>query len=141
MSITKETNPKDAIGSSRLPYSHLPWRALTGAVLAMLEGALKYRRHNYRIAGVRASVYFDACQRHVISWWEGEDQDPDSGLCHIDKAIASLLILRDGMLQGNWQDDRPPRVESFILEANEKAVRLIARVEDPQEPYTQLNIT
>ena len=64
---TKDTNPKDAIGVKKLAYSMLPWRALTGVALAMQEGALKYRRHNYRVAGVRASVYFDACLRHVGS--------------------------------------------------------------------------
>jgi len=77
--------------------------------LAMLEGALKYGRHNYRAAGVRASVYFDAAVgRHLFSWWEGQDVDAESGMHHIDKAIAGLMVLRDSMLEGNWVDDRPP---------------------------------
>ena len=72
------------------------------------EGAAKYGRHNYRAVGVRASVYYDATMRHLMRWWEGEDNDPDSGLSHVTKAIASLAVLRDATLQGKLQDDRPP---------------------------------
>ncbi|MGA0610090.1 dATP/dGTP diphosphohydrolase domain-containing protein [Caldimonas sp. KR1-144] len=106
----KDTNPKDAVGVRKAPLSALPWRVLWHVGLAMLEGALKYGRHNYRAAGTRASVYFDAIvSRHIGPWWEGEDIDPDSGKHHLDKAIAALMVLRDSMLEGNWVDDRPPR--------------------------------
>jgi len=110
----KDTNPKDAVGTRKAPLSALPIRVLWRVGLAMLEGALKYGRHNYRGVGVRASVYFDATCRHLFGWWEGEDTDVDSRLSHIDKAIACLMVLRDSMLQGNWTDDRPPRaIEDF----------------------------
>jgi hypothetical protein len=104
----KQTNPKDLVGSRKAPLSTLPFRVLWRVGLAMLEGMVKYGRHNYRIAGVRASVYFDGLMRHMGAWWEGEDIDPDSGFNHIDKAIADLMVLRDSMLEGNWTDDRPP---------------------------------
>ena len=46
---------------------------------------------------------------HVMQWWEGEDIDPESGLSHLTKAIASLVVLRDAMLQQDkFVDDRPP---------------------------------
>lgn len=106
----KQTNPKDAVGIRKAPMSALPWRVLWHVGLAMMEGALKYGRHNYRAAGVRASVYFDATvSRHIGPWWEGQDIDPDSGKHHIDKAIAALMVMRDSMLEGNFVDDRPPR--------------------------------
>lgn len=122
----KQTNPKDAIGAKKLPFSVLPWRVLCGVALAMLEGAAKYGRHNYRIAGVRASVYFDAVVgRHLTQWWEGEDIDAESGRHHIEKAIAGLMVLRDSMLQGNFVDDRPPRGNVDIAELNAEAARII----------------
>lgn len=122
----KQTNPKDIIGSRKLPFSVLPWRVLCGVALAMLEGAAKYGRHNYRAAGVRASVYFDACVgRHLTSWWEGEDIDPDSGRHHIDKAIAGLMVLRDSQLQGNFNDDRPPVGNVDMPALNAEAERII----------------
>jgi len=122
---TKDSNPKDAIGTRKSPMSALPWRVLWRVGLAMLEGACKYGRHNYRGVGVRASVYFDATQRHIGSWWEGEDIDADSSLHHIDKGIASLVVLRDSILQGNWVDDRPPRAPTDMAELNAHAAMLI----------------
>lgn len=89
--------------------------------VAMLEGATKYGRHNYRVAGVRSSVYYDAVMRHLIAWWEGEDIDPDSKLSHVTKAITSLVVLRDAMMQGMATDDRPPRSVQFYPGLNEAA--------------------
>jgi hypothetical protein len=91
----------------------------------MMEGAVKYGRHNYRAVGVRSSVYFDAAMRHLGSWWEGENIDPDSQLSHIDKAIATLFVLRDSMLQGNLVDDRPLSSGFDITEANQHAAMLL----------------
>lgn len=121
-------NPKDAVGSKKLSFAVLPWRVLHHVALAMLEGALKYGRHNYRAAGVRGSVYFDAVVgRHLSQWWEGEDIDADSGKHHIDKAIAGLMVMRDSMLQGNFVDDRPPRGKLNMPELNAEAAALIDR--------------
>jgi hypothetical protein len=125
--MTPAENPKDVIGSKKLLFSVLPWRVLIGVALAMLEGAVKYGRFNYRASGVRASVYFDATVgRHLTQWWEGEDIDADSGRHHIEKAIASLMVLRDSMLQGNFIDDRPPSGNVDMEWANGEAARIIA---------------
>lgn len=115
--------------------------------LAMLEGALKYGRHNYRTVGVRASVYYDALLRHVTQWWEGQDIDEESGLSHLVKAIACLVVLRDSQLMGNWSDDRPPRYRSdsacgetakWVKELNEKAASLIEKYPEPKAAHTHL---
>lgn len=126
----KPSNPKDAVGMRKARwFSILPLRVLVNVGIAMLEGALKYGRHNYRIAGIRASVYIDAVVcGHLMPWQEGEDIDPDSGLNHIDKAIASLMVLRDGMLEGNWEDDRAPSAKDFdklMAEAHLKVQALL----------------
>jgi hypothetical protein len=135
---TKPSNPKDAMSFKKVPFlSVLPMGVLSRAALGMLEGALKYSRHNYRIAGVRASVYVDATMRHVASFWEGEDLDPDSkvGLHHIDKAITSLIVLRDSMLQKNWTDDRPPPSPAgWLDDANKAAAELVKLFPDPPPP-------
>jgi len=139
MSTIKQTNPKDAVGVRKVPFSVIPWGVIAELGLAMLEGARKYGRHNYRSAGVRASVYMDACSRHMSAWWEGEDLDPDSGLSHVTKAIATLTVLRDSMIRGNWKDDRPPRMEDgWLAELNEKAGEIIDKYPDAAEPFTHL---
>ena len=112
--MKKATNPKDKIGSRKWRVrSCVPIRVLWELGIALLEGGYKYGRHNYRVMGVRASVYYDAAAGHIDQWWEGEDIDPDSGLNHVIKAIASLTVLRDSMMEGNWVDDRPPKVKNL----------------------------
>jgi hypothetical protein len=135
----KDTNPKDAVGTKKIPVSVLPMPVLGEVGLALLEGARKYGRHNWRVAGVRGSVYIDACFRHLASWWEGEDVDPDSGLSHITKAIAGLVVLRDSMLMENWKDDRPPKIkDGWVQELNKKAAEIIEKHPNALEPYTQI---
>ncbi len=136
--LKKDTNPKDAIGSKKAPLSTLPWPVLYELGAAMLEGACKYRRHNYRVAGVRASVYFDAAMRHLVAWWEGEDIDSDSGVHHITKCIAGLLVLRDAQMQGKLaQDDRPPSSpKGWLDQIQERVDDVLARHPNPLPPYT-----
>ncbi len=136
MTASKDTNPKDAVGVRKVPMSTVPAPVLMEVGLAMLEGARKYGRHNYRDAGVRASVYYDALMRHLTAWWEGEDIDPDSGLSHIVKAIACLVVLRDSMYRGNWVDDRPPEGEDgWQKELNELAAKIIEKYPDAKDPH------
>lgn len=127
MTQTKLTNPKDIVGTRKAPMSTVPANVMAEVGVAMLEGACKYGRHNYRIAGVRASVYYDGTMRHLMDWWEGQDMDPDSGLSDITKAITSLVVLRDAMIQGMCTDDRPPSAKAFRQELNAKAAEIIDR--------------
>lgn len=111
--------------------------------LAMLEGALKYGRHNYRVSGVRASVYYDALMRHIGAWWEGEDMDPGTKgrIHHITKCISTLTVLRDSMIKGNWVDDRPPKLpQGFVDEYNAIAASLIDEVPEPKKAFTECEI-
>lgn len=136
MKKTKDTNPKDAIGITKYPFSTISAPVIAEIGVAMMEGALKYGRHNYRAIGVRASVYYDAALRHMTSWWEGEDIDPDSGLHHITKALATLAVLRDSILQGNMNDDRPPSSPAgWQAEINAKVKELLERYPDPVAAY------
>ena len=138
--MKKDTNPKDAVGVKKVPFSTVSAPVMAEIGLAMLEGARKYGRHNYRAAGVRASVYYDACLRHLTAFWEGEDVDPDSGLNHIVKALACLVVLRDSMLLENWVDDRPPKVKAgWINKFNEKAAEIIQQYPNALPPYTEIN--
>ena len=127
----KDTNPKESIGI-RKPrfYSGLPSNVSRETSVALMEGGMKYGRHNYRVAGVRASVYYDAAIGHLNDWWEGQDTDPDSGLHHVVKAIASLYVLRDAQLMNMCTDDRPPKSD---VEGDK--VRLQAIVDDLFKKY------
>lgn len=137
--LAKPSNPKDALGILKAPLSTVPGPVLLELGVAMFEGARKYGRHNYRVIGVRSSVYFDALIRHVFSWWEGEDTDPDSGLHHLTKAIATLVVLRDAMIQGKCVDDRPPASpREWIKTLNDKVKEIIAKYPDAALVYTEI---
>lgn len=139
--VTKESNPKDGVGVRKWrQFVTVPLTVMTEVGVAMLEGHLKgYRRHNYRVAGVRASVYVDAAMGHITQWWEGEDLDPDTDLSHITKAIASLVVLRDSMIQNMMTDDRPPRANLDQVRSNLQSVvdKMFEKYPEPQLPYTQ----
>ena len=137
----KATNPKDAVGIRKAPMSTVPAPVLAEVGVAMLEGASKYGRHNWRVAGVRASVYYDGVMRHLMAWWEGEDIDPDSGLSHVVKAITSLTVLRDAMLQEMWTDDRPPRAAEFYQRLNQAAGEVLDRYADKKPTHYTIKDT
>jgi hypothetical protein len=127
---SKPSNPKDIVGTRKAPMSTVSAAVMAELGVAMLEGAAKYGRHNYRAVGVRASVYYDATLRHLFSWWEGESIDPDSGMSHITKAIASLVVLRDAMIQGMMTDDRAPCSNAFYPGLNAAAGAILDRHAD-----------
>ena len=106
---TKDTNPlnpKDAIANGKIPMHLWPPTATAMGAIGLLDGMHKYGRSNWREAGVRASVYVSACQRHLAAWFEGEDNDPDSGLPHLGHALACLAILVDAQVADKLVDDR-----------------------------------
>lgn len=129
---TKPTNPKDMIGTDKLPIHLWPMSATIGGSLALLEGMLKYGRSNWRAAGVRASIYYDALNRHITKWFEGEDRDGDSGLDHLDHALACLAILKDARAAGKFVDDRqaPGGVIDLLAAATPEVARLKAKYAD-----------
>jgi hypothetical protein len=102
----KPTNPKDIIGSTKLPLHLWPASATAMGCIGLLEGMLKYGRQNWRPSGVRASIYVDACKRHLDAWFEGEATAPDSGVPHLANALACLAILVDAQAAGVLNDDR-----------------------------------
>lgn len=134
----KETNPKDVVGIKKAPLSTISAPVLMEVGVAMFEGARKYGRHNYREKGVLASVYYDATIRHLMDWWEGEDIDPPSGMSHITKAIASLTVLRDAMIQNKFNDDRPPKSpKGWMEELHKKTADIIEKYPDAEPPHME----
>lgn len=137
---SKDTNPKDAVGTKKWrQYCVVPKTVIWELGVALLEGARKYGRHNYRVAGVRASVYLDAANGHMDQWWEGEDVDEDSGISHLTKAIASLTVLRDAMIRGKMVDDRPPKcdLDQIRGDLQEAVDHIFERVPEAKPAYVE----
>lgn len=140
MSGTKASNPKEMFGAKKVPLEVVPDSAVVALALAFTEGALKYGRYNWRVAGVRASTYRSALQRHIASWWNGENVDPDTGVPHLANAMACIAVMFDAELCEKLNDDRPPQapVADQIREAAEVVERLKKRFAEFNPPqYTE----
>lgn len=105
----KPSNPKDAIGISKVPMHLVPGSAKAYMAMAFLEGALKYGKYNWRIAGVRTSIYMDAFERHYEKFKNGEWADEKTRVPHLASMMACCAIILDADLCGKLTDDRPPR--------------------------------
>jgi hypothetical protein len=85
--------------------SLIPREALEGAAKALTFGANKYNAHNFK-KGIEYSRLVDAVMRHLIAWVDGEDNDFESGLSHLDHALASLSMLKYMEVNKTEMDDR-----------------------------------
>jgi hypothetical protein len=129
VSDSKPSNPKDLVGSRKVPVELVPMAGTYETALAFLEGALKYGRFNWRIAGVRSSIYCAAMLRHIAKWWNGSDRDPLTRVKHLANARACIDILIDAEWSGKLTDDRPPRqpeIEARIDEMQD----IVAHLQD-----------
>lgn len=109
-------NPKDLLGSKKVPMGQVLPVAMAHESCAMLDGDLKYGFRNWRQKPVVARIYIDAALRHIQQWAEGEETADDSGVHHLGHARACLGILLDAQETGNLIDDRAAGV--FTKTAN-----------------------
>ena len=82
----------------------IPVGALWEVAQVFGHGAQKYGRDNW-LKGCDWSRYAAAALRHITQWATGEDKD-ESGYSHLAHAIASLLILRQVIIEGRGKDNR-----------------------------------
>jgi hypothetical protein len=77
----------------KLEYGLLPPLALEETVKVLTFGAQKYERDNWQKVPDAKRRYFDALQRHVWAWKQGEQTDPESGIHHLAHAMCCLMFL------------------------------------------------
>lgn len=100
-------NPKDQAGQRKPPLHLVPPVAIIHDATVLRYGAEKYGPYNWREEKISYSVYVSAAMRHLLSAFDGEDVDPESGLPHIAHARATLGILLDAISINAINDDRP----------------------------------
>ena len=77
----------------KLEYGLVPPLALKEMVKVLTFGAQKYERDNWQRVPDSKRRYFDALQRHLWAWKEGEELDPESGIHHLAHAMCCLFFL------------------------------------------------
>ena len=76
----------------KLRMDLLPPEAIHAMARALTFGAKKYGPNNWRKCR-EPERYTAALLRHIFAYMHGEKVDADSGLSHLDCAIASLAML------------------------------------------------
>ena len=77
----------------KLEYGLLPPLALKATVDVLTVGAQKYERDNWKKVPDSKRRYFDAMQRHIWAWKEGEQNDPETNRHHLAHALCCLMFL------------------------------------------------
>jgi hypothetical protein len=137
ITTTKPTNPKDAVGTTKLPLNAVPDTAAIYMALAFAEGQSKYGAFNWRIAGVRASIYIAAARRHIAKWMAGEERDPRTLVPHLASAMACLAIILDAKLVDKLTDDRPPASPNLpdLIDRSEETIKHLYNLHKDYSPY------
>lgn len=87
------------------PFSHR-------RLLEVLQfGAGKYAERNWE-KGMDWSRVYAAAERHLHSWWSGEDRDPETGFSHLAHALTCLHFLNHYEERQVGKDDRPYKEEN-----------------------------
>jgi hypothetical protein len=89
------------------PLELVPLSACVAESLVLRHGADKYGPFNWREETIQTNAYVAATLRHTLSWMDGEDNDPESGISHLAHARATLGILIDALSLGRVDDNRP----------------------------------
>lgn len=131
------TNPKDLLGVKKPSFSKIPPVALAHESLAMMDGAGKYGDYNWRGNKVQADIYVDACMRHLLAWFEGEEVAEDSGCHHLGHARACLAILLDAQATGNLVDNRPNNTSSAFKKVMEEVASKIPAMNERHKKFHQ----
>jgi hypothetical protein len=79
--------------------------ALEGLANVLGFGAQKYAAHNWR-GGISYSRLLGALLRHTFAIIRGEDNDPESGLPHVDHLGCCWMFLSNMMKTRPDLDDR-----------------------------------
>lgn len=80
----------------------VPTDVIKASARVFAFGADKYGENNWRddIPTTEWVRTYNSIQRHLMSWLEREDTDPESGLPHLDHALTQLMILKMQTLYG-----------------------------------------
>jgi len=89
------------------PRMSLLPKGVLNAVIRVLEfGAKKYQADNWKHVPDAKTRYYDAMQRHIDAWWQGEQKDSETGESHLAHAVCCALFLM-------WLDDNSP-IENHV---------------------------
>lgn len=101
----KTSNKGQKFDGGKPDLSIIPYEAMEGVSAALMYGEKKYGRFNYK-NGIEYTRLISAALRHLYKFLQGVDIDDESGLNHIDHALANLAMLKFMMINKKEMDNR-----------------------------------
>lgn len=101
----EENNLATRYNINKIKYSLVPHLAHKEMAAVFTFGAKKYSANNWR-KGLPFSTCLDSLQRHIESFKNGEDIDPESGLLHLGHMMCNVAFLIEFLTTHPELDDR-----------------------------------
>lgn len=92
-------------------YTYIPFTLLNDVNKVLTHGAKKYGVNNWKKQDFKLHRAYNALLRHLFSFWDGQDIDPESGLSHLDHAMCNLLFMKYHFENTPGCDTRPCTLE------------------------------
>jgi|SRR5579871_2940874 len=89
-------------------FSLLPVQPLYDAIDVLEFGAKRYGDYNWQ-KGFEWTALYNAAQRHLHAWFEGEDEADDSKINHLAHAMVNMMFLLVFRYTHKELDDRPSK--------------------------------
>lgn len=89
--------------NGKLKWSLLHWPTVAGLVRVLMFGSKKYSANNW-MKGLPVTEISESMIRHLIAYLDGEDNDPESGLPHVDHIQCNAMFLAFMSKLPKWDD-------------------------------------
>ena len=103
--------------SGKLKWSLVSWKALEPMIEVLMFGAEKYAPWNWT-KGLKYTEISESLQRHLNSFMEGEDDDPESKLSHLGHILCNSLFLSYMHIYRKDMDDRHKVVLKKVFQSS-----------------------
>lgn len=100
--------PSQRHNQGKLPMHLVPADTIEALAAVLQKGMEKYDERNWE-RGNFYSVPYASLMRHLLAWWQGEDNDPESGLSHTVHILMNAAMLVRYSEQFPNYDDRPKK--------------------------------
>lgn len=78
---------------SKPRFSLIPDGTLSAVIRVLEFGASKYAENNWQSVPDARRRYYDAMHRHIDAWWQGEEEDKETGESHLAHAVCCAMFL------------------------------------------------
>lgn len=90
----------------KAPLANVPWEAVEAMAKVQAYGHKKYKDFNNYRKGMEVMRNLSCALRHIKSWIEGQDTDPESNESHLAHAMCRVAFTLQNIADGTAIDDR-----------------------------------